>query len=158
MKHSVWLLFLAIILTTGCVHETPLTTEHNLAIDPALLGLWELVPGEAKGDPDEDRMVVMRWSDTEYLVQIPLGPEGDFFRAYPVEVGGHSLIQAEYVGNHGKGLYPPEETFFPIITYEIEEGILIAGSLNPKVVDGEIGSILRRTTGGSKTSKSQVRC
>ncbi|MCK9996147.1 MAG: hypothetical protein KAH56_07685, partial [Candidatus Krumholzibacteria bacterium] len=129
MKHSIWFLFMAIILTTGCVHEAPLTTEHNLVIDPALLGLWELVPGEARGDPDEDRMVVMRWSDTEYLVQIPLGAEGDFFRAYPVEIGGHSLIQTEYVGNYGRGLYPPKETFFPVITYEIVEGILIAGSL-----------------------------
>jgi len=145
MKHFFCLLSVAIILTTGCVHEAPLTTEHTIALDPALLGLWELVPGEAKGDSDEDRMVIMRWSDTEYLVQIPLGAEGDFFRAYPVEIGGHSLIQAEYVGNYGRGLYPPEETFFPIISYEMMEGILIVNSLNPEVVDDKIteGEVLR---------------
>lgn len=140
-------LFLAIILTTGCVHETPLTTEHTIAIDPELQGLWELVSGEARGDPDEDRMMIIAWSDTEYLVQFPLGAEGDFFRAYPVEIGGHSLIQAEYVGNYGRGLYPPEETFFPIISYGIVEGVLIVRSLNSEVVDDKItdSELLRKT-------------
>lgn len=137
MKHSICLLSMAIILTTGCVHEAPLTTEHTIAIDPALLGLWEQIPGEAKGDLEEDRMVIMRWSDTEYLVQVPLGAEGDFFRAYPVQVGGHSLIQAEYVGNYGRGLYPPDQTFFPIISHEMIEGILIFSILNPEVVDDQ---------------------
>ena len=138
MKKFLCPLLIAILLTAGCVHEAPLTTEHALAIDSALLGLWELVPGEAKGDPDEDRMVVMRWSDTEYLVQMPLGAEGDFFRAFPAEVGGHALVQAEFLGNYSRDWYPPDKTFYPIITYEMVEGILIISSLNPEVVDVEI--------------------
>ena len=138
MKKYLLPLLVAILLTTGCVHEAPLSTENTLAIDPALLGLWELVPGEAKGDPDEDRMVVMRWSDTEYAVQIPIGAEGDFYRAYPVEIGGHSLIQAEFLGNHFRDWYPPDKIFYPVITYEIVEGILIISTLNPEVVDVEI--------------------
>ncbi|MEN8007342.1 MAG: hypothetical protein ABFS42_10030 [Candidatus Krumholzibacteriota bacterium] len=138
MRNLILPITIVIILTTGCVHEAPLTKEHTLAIDPALLGLWELVPGEAKGDPDEDRMVVMRWSDTEYLVQLPLGAEGDFFRAYPAEIGGRSLVQAEFLGNCTRDWYPPEKTFFPVVTYEIVEGILIVSSLNHEVVDVEI--------------------
>lgn len=147
MKKYLWTLLVAILLATGCVHEAPLTTEHTLAIDPALLGLWELVPGEAKGDPEKDRMVVMRWSDTEYVVQSHLGPEGDFFRAYPVEIGGHSLIQTEFLGNYFRDWYPPDKTFYPIITYEIVEGILIIRLLNPEVVDVEIkdSEVLRET-------------
>ncbi len=138
MKNLFPLLAIVLSLTSGCVHEAPLTTEHTLAIDPALLGLWELVPAEAKGDPEKDRMVVMRWSDTEYVVQSHLGPEGDFFRAYPVEIGGHSLIQAEFLGNYFRDWYPPDKTFYPIINYEIVEGILIIRGLNPEVVDVEI--------------------
>ena len=138
MKKYLLLLLVAILLTTGCVHEAPLSTEHTLAIDPSLLGLWELVTGEAEGDHDKVRMVVMRWSDTEYLVQLPLGAEGDFYRAYPVEIGGHSLVQTEYLGNYGRGLYPPEETSFPIISYEIVESVLMVSLLNPEVVDEKI--------------------
>ena len=138
MKNLFPLLAIVLSLTSGCVHEAPLTKENTLAIEPALLGLWELVPGEAKGDPEEDRMVVMRWSDTEYLAQLPLGAEGDYYRAYPVEIGGHSLIQAEFLGNCSREWYPPEKTFYPILRYELVEGILIISSLNPEVVDVEI--------------------
>ena len=57
----------AVILTAGCVHHTPLSTEHTIAIDYDLLGLWEAVPGEAKGDPTEDMMLILPWSETEYV-------------------------------------------------------------------------------------------
>ena len=138
MKKYLFPLLFTVLMTAGCVHEAPLTTEHTLAIDTALLGLWELVPGEAKGDPDEDRMVVMRWSDTEYLAQLSLGPEGDYYRAYPMEIGGHSLIQAEFLGNTSRNWYPPDKAFYPILRYELVEGILIISTLNPEVVDVEI--------------------
>ena len=138
MRHIFGLFFLTIILATGCVHKTPLTTEHTIAIDPQLLGLWEKIPAEAKGDPDEDRMVILAWSDTEYLAAHPVGVKGEFYRAYLVEICGRTLIQAQYIGNSVGRQFPPDKMAFPILTYEFVEGILIISSLNPEVVDDNI--------------------
>jgi len=129
---------LIIILTAGCVHQTPLTTEHTIAIDPQLVGLWEKIPAEAKGDPDEDRMVVLKWSATEYLAQHPMGVKGEFYRAYLVELGGHTLLQAESVGNSVGRQFPADKMVYPVLSYEFVEGILIISTLNPEVVDENI--------------------
>jgi hypothetical protein len=128
----------AIILIVGCIHKAPLTTEHSIAIDPEILGLWERVPGESKGDPTEDRMVILKWSDTEYVAQSPMGEKGDFYRAYPVEIGDRRLIQAESLGSSWGEVYEGERVDYPILTYRIVEGILIISTLNPRVVDVNI--------------------
>lgn len=138
MRYPFLLIFLTTILTAGCVHQAPLTTEHTIPLDTQLVGLWEKIPAEAKGDPDEDRMVVLAWSDTEYLAQHPLGDKGEFFRAYLVEIGGRILLQAQSLGNAAGRQFPPDKGAFPVLTYEIVEGILIISSLNPDVVDEKI--------------------
>ena len=138
MKHPFLLAFLAIFLAAGCVHQTPLSTEHTIAIDPQLVGLWEKIPAEAKGDPDEDRMVVLAWSETEYLAQHPMGEKGEFYRVYLVEIGGRTVIQAQSVGNSVGRQFPPDRMVYPVLSYEIVEGILIISSLNPEIVDEEI--------------------
>ena len=147
MKIFSMALVMAVILTAGCVHQAPLTTEHSIAIDPEILGLWERVPGESKGDPTEDRMVILKWSDTEYVAQSPMGEKGDFYRAYPVEIGGRHLIQAESLGSSWGEIYKGERVDYPILTYRIVEGILIISTLNPRVIDINITDtdILRET-------------
>ncbi len=138
MKTLSLVLVMAVILTAGCVHQAPLTTEHSIAIDPEILGLWERVPGESKGDPTEDRMVILKWSDTEYVAQSPMGEKGDFYRAYPMEIGGRQLIQAVSLGSSGGDVYEGARVDYPILTYRIVEGILIISTLNPKVIDDNI--------------------
>jgi hypothetical protein len=130
----------AIILTAGCVHHTPLSTEHTIAIDYDLLGLWEAVPGEAKGDPTEDMMLILPWSETEYVAQFPRGEKGDFYRAYPVEIGGRLLIQAQSLGSSWGDLHEGDRVVYPILEYRIVEGILMISTLNIKVVDEHLGS------------------
>jgi hypothetical protein len=134
------------ILGTGCVNLAPLTTEHIIPIDPALLGLWENVAGEAEGNPSKDRLVIMPWSKTEYLAVHPLGLEGESYRAYLVEIDGRTLIQAEQIGNHAGIEYPADRKAYPILSYEIVAGILSVSALNTDVVDGEIkdSAALRR--------------
>ena len=128
-------LVMAVILAAGCVHKAPLTTEHSIAIDPEILGLWERVSSESKGDPTEDRMVILKWSDTEYVAQSPMGEKGDFYRGYPVEIGGRQLIQVVSLGSSWGDVYDGERVDYPILTYRIVEGILIISTLNPRVID-----------------------
>ena len=126
------------ILATGCIHQAPLTTEHNIAIDYDLLGLWERVPGEAKGDPTEDLLVILPWSETEYVAQIPMGEKGAICRAYPVEIGGRFVLQARSLGSSWGEVYEGDRVDYPIIDYRIVEGILMVSTLNPRVVDENI--------------------
>ncbi len=135
MRNYSLALVMAVILTAGCVHQAPLTTEHSIAIDPEILGLWERVPGESKGDPTEDRMVILKWSGTEYVAQNPMGEKGDFYRAYPVEIGGRQFIQAVSLGSSWGEIYEGERVDYPILTYRIVEGILIISTLSPRVID-----------------------
>ena len=48
MKYAVGLLSLVTILLVSCEYEAPLTKEHNIAIDSAVLGLWELIQDEGE--------------------------------------------------------------------------------------------------------------
>lgn len=140
MKKYFLPLLAAVILTAGCVHHTPLSTEHTIAIDYDLLGLWEAVPGEAKGDPTEDMMLILPWSETEYVAQFPMGEKGDLYRAYPVEIEGRLLIQAQSLGSSWGDLHEGDQVVYPILEYRIVEGILMISTLNTKVVDEHLES------------------
>lgn len=138
MKKLFLPLMAAAILTAGCVHHVPLSTEHTIAIDYDLLGLWERVPGEAKGDPTEDLMLILQWSETEYVAQNPMGEKGDIYRAYPVEIGGRQVLQAQALGSSWGEVYEGDRVVYPILEYRIVEGILMISTLNPQVVDEHI--------------------
>ena len=145
MKKYLMPIVVAIILTACCVHQAPITTEHAIAIDWDLLGLWEAVPGEAKDDPTEDQMLILKWSETEYLAQFPRGEKGDFYRAYPVEIDGRLLLQAQSLGSDWGDIHEGDRVVYPILTYRIVEGILMISTLNTQVVDDKItdGDALR---------------
>jgi len=70
MKHAVMLPVLAALLFAGCVYESPLTEENKISVDAAVLGLWEEVKD---GD---GRMMILKYSDTEYLIHYPVGKDG----------------------------------------------------------------------------------
>lgn len=137
MKKSILLLVL-VILTAGCIHQAPLTTEHVIAIDPDLPGLWERVPGEVEGDPADDLLLILPWSETEYVAQFPRGEKGDIYRVYPVEIGGRRVLQAQSLGSSRGGVYEGDRMDYPILDYRIVEGILMVSTLNTRVVDENI--------------------
>ncbi len=85
------------ILIAGCDYESPLTTEANVPIDPALLGAWEVIeePGEAP-PPGENLLVMLRLSPTEYLVH---DKDGNYYRGCLVDVGGQRCFQLQDLGN-----------------------------------------------------------
>lgn len=145
MKRFLIPLAITAFLASGCVHHVPVTTEHSLPLDWEFLGLWELVPGEATGDPSEDLMLILKWSETEYLAQFPQGEKGDFYRAYPVEVAGRVFIQAQSLGSPWGDVHEGDRVVYPLLSYRIVEGILMISTLNVEVVDEHIadGDALR---------------
>jgi hypothetical protein len=127
-----------ILLLAGCIYEAPLTGEQGIAIDPAVLGLWEPVTGDGEEPGLDDRLLILRYSETEYLVHHPMGEEGVYYRAYPVRIGKVSCIQLEALGN-AEG--PPEEgddERFIVASYELTQDELEIRLLNSDLVSEEL--------------------
>ena len=48
-------------------------------------GLWETFPEDR--DEEKERMKILKFSSTEYIIHYPVGENAMYFRAYPVKVG-----------------------------------------------------------------------
>ena len=119
MKKPTTLLTLSVtaLLLAGCVYDAPLTDEHPIPIDSAILGIWEDVP-EAGEKPDDELMMVLKYSETEYLIHYPIGDEGIYFRGYPIKIGDVSCVQLEVIGIGDDPLDSEEEDGKCIFTGE----------------------------------------
>ena len=60
MRTLTLVLVLSLILLGGCVYTQPVTTNHTIAIDPAVLGLWQAVP-----DPGKDAAAASHPADLD---------------------------------------------------------------------------------------------
>lgn len=91
--------FLAVaLLPAGCLYETPLAEQTDAPVEPALLGTWEFVPPEEKSNEIE-RMLILAFSGTEYLVQYPVGGNDEaYYRAYAARVGDVPCVQLQLIG------------------------------------------------------------
>ena len=135
MRLTAMSLVAGLIVVAGCVYESPLTAEHGLAVDPAVLGLWEPVPDEGD-EPDQDaRMMILKYSDTEYLVHYPTGKDGLYFRAYSVKIGSVSCVQLQLIGTGGGPPKDDAKELFHVVQYRCENGRLEIKTLNSDVVD-----------------------
>ena len=135
------LLFLSAVtlLFAGCEYESPLTTEHNIPIDSALLGIWENVPdSEKKSESKNEHMMVLKYSETEYLIHYPTGSDGIYYRGYPIKIGNVSCVQLEVVGTEDGPLDHKEKDLFHVASYEFKQDFLEVRLLNTDVVDDEL--------------------
>ena len=121
------------LLSTGCPYKVPLTHEHTIPIDSSVLGIWY------EYDGDDKRMLVLPYSDTEYLINYGDKEEGFYFRAYLADVGGLRCVQLELVGNE-EGIIPDNETRFHVASYSVENEQLEVKLLNSDLVDEECES------------------
>ena len=60
----------------GCEYEAPLTEDHPIAVDSSVLGLWEDIPDDGKEKEGNERMMIQRYSDTEYMIHHPVRDYG----------------------------------------------------------------------------------
>ena len=129
---------ITILLLAGCVYEYPLTEEHTIPIDPAVLGLWQPIPDDGeKADPDE-RMLVMKYSDTEYFILHPTGKNSIYWRGYPIKVGGISCVQLKALGTNEGPVPPDEKELFNVASYALVDGQLVVKTLNTDLVGSKL--------------------
>jgi hypothetical protein len=128
------LLMLSTLLLAGCEYQSPLTSEHNISADTAVLGLWDPIPERGEESEQTERMMILKYSDTEYLIHYPVGKHGLYYRGYPIELGGISCVQLQILGT-GDG--PPaedEKELYHVVSYQLGDGKLEIRTLNTDLV------------------------
>ena len=80
MKYFSLMITTCVLLFAACTYDASITEEHTIAIDPAVLGMWEAIPEDDEDPGDMERVLVLKFSDTEYLVQHIDGDLVLFFR------------------------------------------------------------------------------
>jgi len=138
MKYAAGFAIVATLVIAGCGgYQVPFTEEHNILIDKSILGLWEEVPqGDKPPNPDE-KMLILKYTDTEYLFHYPAGKDGMYFRGYPINVDGVPCVQIQQIGSVD-GDIKKEDRKYHVISYKLSNGELEIRTLNTDLVDNNL--------------------
>jgi len=135
MKCKLALLIVAILLITGCEYESPLTKKHNIAVDSAVLGLWETIPDKGEEPKQNERMMILKYSGTEYLIHYPVRKDVAYFRGYPIKIGGVSCVQLQAIGTDNGPPEKDEKDLFHVVSHQLAGAGLEIKILNTELVD-----------------------
>ena len=139
MKYIMMMCATAVLLLVGCEYESPLTKEHTIAVDPAVLGVWEPIQDKDDQSKQNERMVILKYSDTEYLIHYPLGGNDEaYYRGYPIKIGGISCVQLQIIGTDDGPLQKHEKNLFHVVSYRLTDGQLEIKTLNTDLVNAEL--------------------
>jgi hypothetical protein len=148
MRCVALLLIVTFLFLAGCKYETPLTKEHAIPVDSSVLGLWEPQPGEREDSGADERMMILKYSDTEYLIHYPPGGNDEaYYRGYPIQIGGIPCVQLQVIGTEDGMPKRDIKDLFYVVSYELKKGILEIRALNTDLV----GSNLKTTEALVKT-------
>ena len=126
----------AVLFLCGCEYEAPLTKKHTTPIDPAVLGLWETLPENS--DEEKERMMILKFSSTEYISHYPVRGNAMYFQAYPIKVGGVSCVQLQAIGSNEGPPDQGEKGLYHVASYQLSDAKLEIKLLNEKLVDDEL--------------------
>jgi len=115
-------------LSVGCQYQVPLADKQDIPVDPSVIGLWE------EASEPSNRMLVVKYTDTDYLIQYPTGTNGLFFRGYPIKVEGIDCVQIQFVGK-ADGRLKDEDRNYHVVTYTTANGELTVRMLSTALVD-----------------------
>lgn len=138
MKRDLTWVVLAGLLLVSCQYEVPLTREHSIAVDSSILGLWEPIPDEGEEAKQDERMMILKYSDTEYMIHYPVGKDALYWRAYPVRLGGRSCVQLQVIGTVDGPLEEDEQQVFHVASYQRTDDVLVVKTLNIELVGNEL--------------------
>jgi hypothetical protein len=133
------ILALVLVLLSGCVYKTPVTTNHTIPANPAVLGMWQAVPEPGKDLDTDERMLVLKYSDTEYMVRYPSGKDAMFFRGYPIKVGNLQCVQIQLIGEKDQPVND-EDRKYQIVAYKLADGVLELRTLNADLVSDRLAT------------------
>lgn len=133
------LLMIMVLFFAGCKYETPLTKEHAIPVDSSVLGIWEPQSDEREESGADERMMILKYSDTEYLIHYPPGGNDEtYYRGYPIKIGGISCVQLQVIGTEDGMPKRDVKDLFHVVSYELKKGILEIRTLNTDLVDNDL--------------------
>lgn len=135
MRKLAWPALLGVLLAGACVYDVPVTTDHAIPIDEAILGAWVSVP-EGNDDPVQTR--ILRFSETEYVVHYLEDDWELYFRAYPIKVGGVAAVQLEVLGDEDEVVEPDASERYTVAAYRLLNGKLEVRTLNSELISADI--------------------
>ncbi len=138
MKKLTLLSVVVSLLLTGCNYEAPLTEKHNISIDQSVLGLWEAVPDKGEQPDQNENMMILKYTDTEYLIHYPIGKDGMYFRGYPIKIGGVPCVQIQIIGTAEGNLDKDDKKLFHVVSYQLSNGELVIKTLNTSLVRDDL--------------------
>jgi hypothetical protein len=125
------------IALTGCLYDAPLTEEHNIPIDPSLLGRWEISVSDTNPSEPKDNIMILKFSDTEYLIHYIATADMRYYRGYPIIVGGVSCVQLQVIGTP-EGVPSKDTKPFIPVSYQLIEGELEIKIVNNDLIDEDL--------------------
>ena len=137
MRRVVMLSALTTLLLSGC-YEFPLTKEHKIPVDSAVLGLWELIPNNQDEPNPSDRLTILKYSDTEYMIRTPDGSGEIYYRGYPIKLGGIACVQLQALGTNEGPFGQHIENLFHVASYQLKDGKLTIRFLNTNLVEEDL--------------------
>ena len=63
-----------------------------------MLGLWETLAENS--DEEKERMMILKFSSTEYIIHYPVRENAMYFRASPIKFGGVSCVQLQAISSN----------------------------------------------------------
>ena len=134
MKKFSWMMLAVILFLAACEFDVPLVVEHDIPIDPNILGNWESV----SEDEDEMQLRILKFSDTEYMIHDSDNNGDTYFRAYAINVGGVSAVQIEFLGDDKRPVKSDAGDRYMVASYKVVDGMLEMRFLNSELVDKEL--------------------
>ena len=126
------------LILAACTYDAPITEEHSIPIDQALLGLWEPLPRDDQGPGDMEQLLVLKFSDTEYQIINIDGDSVTYFRGYAIEVEGVPAVQLEFLGDDDGPVDETAEKRYSVASYQLVNGELEVSFLNTDLVDEDL--------------------
>jgi len=134
MKHNMLITVLLVLVLAGCEYQVPLADKQDIPVDESILGFWEQVPDKTDTAKSEDNMLVLKYTDKEYLVHYPTGKNGMYFRGYPIKIDGKIYMQIQLIGIKD-GDIEKKDRRFHVVSYLLSDGQLEIKTLNSELVD-----------------------
>lgn len=130
------MLFVICLVFAGCDYTVPLVNTPTIDIDRSAIGLWQ----RAKDDGQIERLLVLPFSEKEYMVSFPASSKDSMFaRGCLWQGAGVTLVQVDWFGTARAKLAEDNRTF-QFASYSLEKDAIRIRLLNTDVVNKNITS------------------
>ena len=125
-----------IILLSGCKYEVPVMENTQIPIDENILGLWQLVAEQGEDPDPAEKILVLKYSDSEYLIKYPADENAMYYRGYLIKLDGIRAVQLEVLGTESGPVDTKEK--YVVEAYKVKGDILKTATINSDLIDTDI--------------------